>query len=163
MPCACGQTARYREMRSRNVLTAVGDVEFPRPWFLCPHCYNGQFPADAALGIEKTELSPGVCHLLALVASEAPFDHGRQRIEMLAGLQVTTKPVECTAESIGGDIAKREQTAVHQAIQLNLPMIVGKPIPILYVRVDGTGVLVVKKETAGRTGNWTGSRRTPAR
>jgi hypothetical protein len=63
MPCACGQTARYREMRSRNVLTAVGDVEFPRPWFLCPHCHNGQFPADAALGIEKTELSPGVSRL----------------------------------------------------------------------------------------------------
>jgi len=75
---------------------------------------------------------------------------------MLAGLQVTTKAVERTAESIGGDIAKREQTAVHQAIQLNLPMIVGKPIPILYVRVDGTGVLVVKKETAGRTGKLDG-------
>jgi hypothetical protein len=53
MPCACGQTARYRERRSRNVLTAVGDVEFPRPWFLCPRCHNGQFPADAALRIEK--------------------------------------------------------------------------------------------------------------
>ena len=33
IPCACGQTARYREMRSRKVLTAVGEVEFLRPGF----------------------------------------------------------------------------------------------------------------------------------
>jgi hypothetical protein len=94
--------------------------------------------------------------MLALVGSEAPFDHGRRQMEMLAGLQVTTKAVERTAESVGGDIARREQTAVNQAIQLNLPMIVGKPIPILYVQMDGTGVPVVKKETVGRAGKLDG-------
>jgi len=31
-------------------------------------------------------------------------------------------------------------------------MVVGEPIPILYVRMDGTGVPVVKKETQGRKG-----------
>ena len=31
IPCPCGQQARYREMRSRRVLTAVGEVEFLRP------------------------------------------------------------------------------------------------------------------------------------
>jgi hypothetical protein len=35
---------------------------------------------------------------------------------LLAGLQLTTKAVERTAESIGGDIVRREQTAVNQAI-----------------------------------------------
>jgi hypothetical protein len=129
--CPCGGKARYREMRSRRVLTAVGNIGFLRPWYLCPQCHNGQFPADAALDIEKTELSPGVHRMLALVGSEAPFDHGRRQIELLAGLQVTTKAVERTAESIGRDIATREQTAVNQAIQLDLPIIVGEPIPIL--------------------------------
>ena len=28
VPCPCGQKARYREMRSRRVLTAVGEAEF---------------------------------------------------------------------------------------------------------------------------------------
>jgi hypothetical protein len=139
-------------MRSRSVLTAVGKVQFLRPWYLCPQCHHGQCPADAALDIEKTELSPGVRRMLALVGSEAPFDHGRRQIELLAGLHVTTKSVERTAESIGGDIATREQTAVNQALQLDLPIIVGEPIPILYVQMDGTGVPVVKKETEGRMG-----------
>ena len=156
LPCPCGQKARYREMRSRHVLTAVGKVEFSRPWYLCSHCHDGQFPADAALDIEKTDLSPGVRRMLALVGSGAPFERGRQQIELLAGLEVTAKAVERTAESIGGDIARRERTAIHQAVQLDLPIIVGEPIPILYVQMDGTGVPVVKKETEGRAGKLSG-------
>src|ERR1035438_6147556 len=143
-------------MRSRQVLTVLGAVEFTRPWYLCPHCHNGQFPADAALDIEKTELSPGVRRMLALVGSEAPFDHGRRQIELLAGLKVTAKAVERTAEAIGGDIATREEKAVNQAMQLNLPIILGEPVPILYVQLDGTGVPVVKKETEGRSGKLSG-------
>lgn len=57
-------------MRSRRVLTAVGEVEFLRPWYLCPQCHNGQFPADVALDIDKTDLSPGVRRMLALVGAE---------------------------------------------------------------------------------------------
>jgi hypothetical protein len=42
---------------------------------------------------------------------------------------------------------------VHNSgFQLDLPVIIGKPIPILYVQMDGTGVPVVKKETEGRKG-----------
>jgi hypothetical protein len=150
--CPCGRQARYREMRSRRVLTVVGEVEFLRPWYLCSQCHNGQFPADALLDIEKTDLSPGVRRMLARVGSETSFEHGRQHIELLAGLEVTAKAVERTAESIGADIAEREQTAVDQALQLHLPLIVGESIPILYVQMDGTGVPVVKKETEGRAG-----------
>ena len=156
LPCPCGQKAHYREMRSRHVLSAVGEIELTRPWYLCPQCHNGQFPADTALDIEKTDLSPGVRRMLALVGSDAPFDHGRRQIELLAGLEVTAKAVERTAELIGGDIALREQMAVNQALQLDLPIIVGEPIPILYVQMDGTGVPVVKKETEGRTGKVNG-------
>jgi hypothetical protein len=104
------------------------------------------------LDVDKTDLSPGVRRMLALVGSETSFDRGRQQIELLAGLAVTAKAVERTAESIGADIAGREHGAVHQALQLHLPMVVGKPIPILYVQMDGTGIPVVKKETEDRAG-----------
>jgi hypothetical protein len=143
-------------MRPRKVLTAVGEIEFQRAWYLCPQCHNGQFPADAALDIEKLDLSPGVRRMLALVGSEAPFDHGRRQIELLAGLEVTAKAVERTAEAIGGDIAAGEQGEIRKALQLDLPVIIGKPIPILYVQRDGTGVPVVKKETEGRKGKTEG-------
>ena len=156
IPCPCGRRARYREMRSRRVLTAVGEVEFLRPWYLCPQCHDGQFPADVVLDIDKTDLSPGVRRMLALVGAETSFDHGRQQIELLAGLEVTTKAVERTAEAIGADIAEGERREIQKAVQLDLPVILGEPIPILYVQMDGTGIPVVKKETEGRKGRTDG-------
>ena len=92
----------------------------------------------------------------AAVGHEASFDHGRQQLKLLADLEVTTKAVERTAEAIGEDIAAREQARSSEAMQLDLPIVVGEPIPILYVQVDGTGVPVVKKETVGRQGKTEG-------
>ena len=152
IPCVCGHRAHYQELRSKPVLTAVGRVEVSRPYYLCPHCHSGQFPADSELDIENTEFSPGVRRMLATVGQESPFDHGRQQMKLLADLEVTTKSVERTAEAIGEDIAAREQQEIQRAMQLDLPMVVGDPVPILYVLMDGTGVPVVKKETEGRAG-----------
>jgi hypothetical protein len=145
-PCPCGQTATYRELRSRILLTAVGKVQLTRPWYLCPYCHQGQFPADREWDVENKELSPGVRRMLALVGQAAPFDHGREQMKLLAGLEVTTKAVERTAEAVGADIATQEQQNIHQAMQLYLPVIVGKPIPIFYIQMDGTGVPVTKAE-----------------
>ena len=154
--CPCGQQAHYREIRSKSVLTAVGKVEVSRPYYLCSHCHTGQFPADAELDIADTEFSPGVRRMQAMVGQEIPFDHGRQQMKLLAGLEVTTKGVERTAEAIGADVAQGEQREIQRAVQLDLPVIVGQPIPILYVQMDGTGVPVVKKETEGRKGKLEG-------
>ncbi|MGB9204449.1 MAG: ISKra4 family transposase [Terriglobales bacterium] len=154
--CGCGQLAHYRELRSKPVLTVVGPVQVSRPYYLCPDCHQGQFPADVELDIENTEFSPGVRRMHALVGQEAPFDHGREQMRVLAGLEVTTKSVERTAEAIGEDIAQREQKEMQKAIQLDLPVVLGKPIPVLYVEMDGTGVPVVKKETVGRQGKTDG-------
>lgn len=152
LPCPCGHQARYRELRSKPVLTTVGEVAVSRPYYLCPHCHAGQFPADAELDIENTEFSPGVRRMQALVGREAPFDHGRQQMKLLANLEVTTKAVERTAEAIGEDIAAREREEIQRGMQLDLPIVIGEPVPILYIEMDGTGVPVVKKETIGRQG-----------
>jgi hypothetical protein len=152
IPCPCGRQARYRELRSKTVLTVVGKVEVLRPWYLCPHCHQGQFPADQELDVAGTEFSPGVRRMQALVGQDASFDHGREQMKLLAGLEVTTKSVERVAEAIGADIAQCEQQEIDRAVQLDLPIIVGQPVPVLYVQMDGTGVPVVKKETVDRKG-----------
>jgi hypothetical protein len=156
LACPCGQQAHYREQRSKPVLTAVGPVEILRPYYLCAHCGIGQFPVDVELDIEDTEISPGVRRMQAMVGQEAPFAHGREQMKVLAGLEVTTKSVERTAEAIGADIAQREQAEIQKALQLELPVVAGEPIPVLYVQMDGTGVPVVKKETVGRQGKTEG-------
>ena len=109
-------------------------------------------PADVELDIENTEVSPGVRRMQAVVGQASPFDHGRQQMKLLAGLEVTTKAVERTAEAIGENVAAREREEIQRAMQLDLPIVIGEPVRILYVQMDGTGVPVVKKETAGRHG-----------
>lgn len=156
LPCPCGHTAQYQQLRSKPVLTVVGSVRISRPYYLCAHCRHGQFPADVNLDVKDTVVSPGVRRMLAVVGAAAPFDHGRKQMEVLAGLEVTTKAVERTAEAIGDDIAHGEQDEIQRAMQLDLPMVVGQPVPILYLQIDGTGVPVVKKETVGRQGKTEG-------
>jgi hypothetical protein len=156
LPCPCGHEAQYQRLRSRPVLTVVGWTRITRPWYLCAHCHEGQFPADEALDVKGTDFSPGVRRMQAMVGQQAPFDHGREQMKVLAGLEVTAKSVERTAEAIGADIAAGEQREIRKAVQLDLPVIVGEPLPMLYVQMDGTGVPVVKKETEGRKGRTDG-------
>jgi hypothetical protein len=151
-PCACGHTAVYRGLRAKTILTAVGSADLLRPYFLCAHCQHGQFPADVELDVENTELSPGVRRMLAVVGHDAAFDHGREQMKWLAGLEVTTKAVERTAETIGADIAACQQAEIHRARQLDLPLPIGPPIPVLYLELGGTGVPMVRAETQARPG-----------
>jgi hypothetical protein len=116
-------------LRAKPVLTVVGQVNVSRPYYLRPHCHLGQFPADVELDIENTEFSPGVRRMHALVGQEAPFDHGREQMKVLAGLEVTTKAVERTAEAIGDDIAQEHQQEMQRAVQLDLPMVRRQPGP----------------------------------
>jgi hypothetical protein len=154
--CACGHTARYVELRSKSVVTAVGTAECLRPYYLCDHCHHGQFPVDLELDVENTELSPGVRRMLAGVGHELPFEQGRQQVKLLAGLSVTTKAVERTAEAIGAEIEVQQQSQLPQAMQLNLPIPLGPRIPVLYIEMHGTGIPVVRKETEGRAGEQDG-------
>ena len=150
--CACGHQALYQELRSKPVLTVVGEAKVSRPYYLCSHCHSGQFPADVELDIANTGLSPGVRRMQAIVGQEGPFERGRQQLKLLANLEVTAKSVERTSEAIGADIAARTQQEIAKIARLELPVVAVKPAPVLYIEMDGTGIPVVKGETAGRHG-----------
>lgn len=156
VPCPCGRQAHYQQLRSKLVMTALGWAEVSRPYYWCPTCHAGQFPADRELDIVNTEFSPGVRRRQALVGQEAPFAQGGEQLQVLAGLEVTAKSVERMAEGLGAELMQREQKQIQQALQLPLPTVRGEPIPILYVQMDGTGIPVVKKETLGRPGKIAG-------
>jgi hypothetical protein len=76
IPCQCGHLARYKELRSKTVLTVVGPVELTRPYYHCAHCTRGQYPADAELGVAGLESSPGVRRMEAVVGSEDAVGYG---------------------------------------------------------------------------------------
>ena len=158
--CGCGGLADFHEMRPKRILTALGRIQIRRPYYLCAQCHQGFCPRDQELDVEGTEYSPAVRRMMALVGSDSSFQQGRQQLEELAGLEVTTKAVERQAEAIGEDIARREDEQVERAIQLDLPEVTVPDIPVLYIEMDGTGVPVVAAETEGSEGKIPGQ---PAR
>jgi hypothetical protein len=131
VPCGCGGSAHYHERRPKQLLTVLGRVGTERPYYLCPACHRGQSPRDQELDVEGTEYSPGVRRMMAVVGSETSFDQGREQLQLLAGLEVTTKAVERQAEALGADIAAQEQAALPPSLQLPLPQLAGPEIPAL--------------------------------
>ena len=156
--CSCGHTARFKELRNKTFLSVLGPVQIRRPYYLCPHCSQGQHPVDSTLGIAGLESSPGVRRMEAIVGSNAPFGRGCEPLQVLAGLEVTPKAIERTAETIGADIARREQQEIARAKQLVLPAVAKQNISKLYLLMDGTGVPVVPAETQGRASKVEGQR-----
>jgi len=98
--------------------------------------------------------------MMAVVGSDISFEHGREQLQLLAGLEVTAKAVGRQAEAIGADIERLEQNDIARAKQLGLPEIAAPAVPILYVEMDGSGMPVVKAELIGRSGKVEGQ---PAR
>jgi len=158
IPCPCGHSAHYKELRSKTVLTVLGPVELRRPYDPCAHCSKGQYPADAELGVAGLDSSPGVRRMQAVLGSEMPFAPGCEPMKLLAGLEVTAKAMERTAEAIGADIAQRDAQEIGRAKQLVLPVVFKQNIPKMYVLMDGVQVPVVTAETEGRTGRVEGQR-----
>jgi hypothetical protein len=154
--CECGQHAHYHDHRPKQLLTVLGSLRFHRAYYVCRHCRKGQSPRDRELDVEGVSCSPGVRRMMAVVGSESSFDQGREQLEFLAGIEVTAKAVERQAEAIGGDIEAFQQSEIRRAKQLELPVVCGPAVPILYLEMDGTGIPVVKAETEGRTGKMDG-------
>lgn len=152
VPCACGGQARYHDTRSKSLLTVLGPVAIERPYYVCPHCQEGQSPLDRELDVVGTGCSPGVRRMMAVVGSDSSFDQGREQLELLAGLQVTTKAVERQAEAIGAAVEQQEQAKIRGTLQLEFPEILGSAVPILYIEMDGVQVPVVRSELQGRAG-----------
>jgi Uncharacterised protein family (UPF0236) len=152
----CGAQARYHDHRRKRLLTALGPVELERPYYVCPQCHRGQSPRDRELDVEGTECSPGLRRMMALVGSDSSFERGREQMEVLAGLEVTSKSIQRHAEAIGTDIVAHDATEIRRAKQLQLPEVCAPAVPVLYIEMDGTGIPVVKAETEGRAGKTDG-------
>ena len=149
--CAAGHTATLVDYRRKEITTVLGQVEFRRAYYHCAECGVGVLPQDEALDLVGTSFSPGVRRLMGRVGGKESFNEGRLDLAELAGIKVQTKAVERVAEAVGAEIEgclQRERQVVINDQKI-VPL---KAVAKLYVSIDGTGVPVIKRETAGRRG-----------
>jgi hypothetical protein len=153
--CGNGHQAGYAGRRPKTVTTVLGPVRVTRAWYHCGACGHGFAPRDEQLGTAGTALSPGLTQMIARAGAEVPFGKAAALLADLAGVTVTAKTIERSAEASGA-AARAAGVAEAAAIRARTirPLPPPAPVPdMLYVEVDGTGVPMRPAETEGRDGN----------
>jgi hypothetical protein len=153
VPCGNGHEAEFADYRDKTFDTVLGPVTVNRAWYHCGACKHGLAPRDAELGVAGASLSPGLAAMNDTAAAAGPFAKAAMLLEDLAGVPLAVKRVERAAEASGA--------AQAAAVRDRAVLITGRkvvplpPSPLadkLYGAIDGTGVPMTARETAGREG-----------
>ena len=152
--CGTGHQAGYAGRRPKIITTVLGPVRVTRAWYHCADCKHGFAPRDEQLGVAAASQSPGLREMIARAGAEVPFGKAAALIKDLAGITVSAKTAERSAEASGA-AARAAGSAEAGALRARTirPLPPPSPVPdMLYIEVDGTGVPVRRSETAGRPG-----------
>jgi len=153
VPCGQGHEAEFVAYRDKVTDTVLGPVTISRAWYHCAACGHGLAPRDAELGVAGQSMSPGLAAMNDRVAADGPFAKAAGLLADLAGVQITVKRVERAAEASGTAkaAADRDRAALITARKL-VPLPPSQLPDKLYAAIDGTGVPMTARETAGRDG-----------
>jgi hypothetical protein len=153
VPCGQGHEAVFAGYRDKSFDTALGLVTLSRAWYHCAKCERGLAPRDDGLGIAGISMSPGLAAMNDIAAVAGPFAGAAHLLEELAGIRLTAKRVERAAEASGAGVAARGRERAALIASRKLVPMPPAPLPDkLYAVIDGTGVPMTSRETAGREG-----------
>ena len=87
--------------------------------------------------------SPGLVRLASRAAARSGYQAASQDLEALAGVKIDGRQIQRIVQQSGPQIGQQ---------LLQGPCVIEKPIPIMYLEVDGTGVPMRPEELVGRKG-----------
>ena len=153
VPCGRGHEAVFVSYRDKVIDTVLGPVTVARAWYHCAECGHGLAPRDAELGVAGASMSPGLAAMNDRASAAVPFAQAAALLEELAGVRLAVKRAERAAEASGGAVAAaaRGRAGLIAARKL-VPLPPSPPPDKLYAAIDGTGVPMTSRETAGREG-----------
>ena len=153
VPCGQGHQAEFTGYRDKVIDTVLGPVAISRAWYHCAACKHGLAPRDAELGVAGTSMSGGLAAMNDKVAADGPFAKAAGLLADLAGVHLTAKRVERSAEASGAAKAAADRSRARAITARKLVPLPPSPLPDkLYAAIDGTGVPVTAREAAGRDG-----------
>jgi Uncharacterised protein family (UPF0236) len=128
--------------RSKEIETLFGPIQIRRDYFYRPSTGHGRIPLDEVLGLMDGS-SPGLVRLSSRAAARSGYEAASQDLEALAGVKIDGRQIQRIVQQSGPTIGQQ---------LLQGPCVIEKPIPIMYVEVDGTGVPMMPEELVGRKG-----------
>jgi hypothetical protein len=153
VPCGGGHEAVFAGYRDKTFDTVLGPVTVTRAWYHCAQCGHGLAPRDAELGIAGASMSPGLAVMNDKAVAAVPFAQAAGLMEDLAGVRLTAGRAGRAAEASGAAHAAGARGRAALIAGRKLVPLPPSPLPDkLYMVIDGTGVPMTAKETAGREG-----------
>lgn len=155
--CGAGHHAEFVGYRDKNLDTVLGPIVVRRAYYHCTVCGRGIVPRDDELGVTGASLSPGLRRMVARAAAAEPFATAADLLAELAGIRLSDKRIERSAETDGAAVAQRiaaEAPAIARGTLAVLPAPADREDTPdkLYIAIDGTGVPMVPAATTGRAG-----------
>ena len=150
--CFCGATMQSKGTEEKILVTIMGQVAYQRSRYECPVCGKARYPGDEELDVVGTGRTPGLRRMMARAGSRQPFKEAKEDLRVYAGIEVSAKDVERVSERIGDHVEAWQADERQRLLQNSYTTPADKHVPVLYVEMDGTGVPMVKSETAGRKG-----------
>jgi hypothetical protein len=153
VPCGQGHEAEFASYRDKLIDTVLGPVTLTRAWYHCAECRRGLAPRDAELGVVGASMSPGLAAMNDLAAAAGPFAGAARLLQELAGVRLDARRVGRAAEASGTAVAAAGRERAALIASRKLVLLPPSPLPDkLYAVIDGTGVPMTGRETAGRQG-----------
>jgi hypothetical protein len=151
--CGQGHDAEFVAYRDKVIDTVLGPVSLTRAWYHCADCKHGFAPRDAELGVAGASMSPGLAAMTDLAAADGPFAKASRMLQTMAGVHLSAKRVERSAEASGTAAVAAVLDRAKAITARTLVPLPPSPLPDkLYACIDGTGVPMTSRETAGRDG-----------
>jgi len=108
IPCRCGGTAHYREMREGVLFTLLGRVVYRRAYYLCDNCHCGTYPLDERLGLRPGELSAELESLSGMTGATLPFGQSSDLFERLTLVGVSPQSMDKATQAMGSEMQQIE-------------------------------------------------------
>lgn len=138
---------QQRKGRVQIIVPCIfGCFPFQRDYYYHETKKQGHYPADAALGLEGGH-TPALVRLACLeAADEASYQKAEEHLLETGGIVLSARQIQRLAQPVGAAAQKWQQ---REALK---PLPDTKPVPILYVSADATGLPMRKEELEGRAG-----------
>lgn len=123
-----------------------GHFELKRLYYYEPGKKEGHYPADAALGLE-VGYTPALARLMCLEgADESTYLKAERHLEQTGGIRISARQIQRVVQRVG-QAAQQWQERQAQPSECQR-----RPVPVMYISADGTGIPMVPEELARRKG-----------
>jgi hypothetical protein len=107
----------------------------------------GHYPTDAALGLQQGGKTPALARLVCLEGADRDsYQQAEEHLKETGGIHLSARQIQRLVQQVG---AAAQAWQEREALR---PLPEAKPVPILYVSADATGVPMRKEELQGRKG-----------